>query len=254
MDSKQRFSSRVEDYIKYRPGYPPGVLETLRAECGLSAASTVADIGSGTGLLSRLLLDAGCRVFGVEPNPEMRAAGERLLAGYPHFTSLAGSAEESGLSKASVDFVTAGQAFHWFDPARARAEFQRILKPGGWTALVWNSRREDTSPFLRDYNNLLKTYGSDYSQVNHRNVEENPEIIPNFFGGAHRFARFDNVQVFDFPALRGRLMSSSYVPEPGQPNHAPMLAELHRIFDLYQQDGTVALEYDTRLYYGKLSG
>jgi SAM-dependent methyltransferase len=254
MDSKQRFSSRVENYIKYRPGYPPGVLETLRGECGLTSDSTIADIGSGTGFLTRVFLEAGCRVYGVEPNAEMRTAGEGLLAGYPRFTSLHGSAEETGLPAAGVDFVTAGQAFHWFDPSRARAEFLRILKPGGWAALVWNSRRDDSTPFLEAYDQLLKTYGSDYAQVNHRNVEANPETIPHFFGGVYRFGRFDNAQIFDFTALLGRLMSSSYAPEPGQPNHAPMLAELRRIFDLYHQDGTVTFEYDTQMYYGKLAG
>src|SRR5512146_1480557 len=183
MDSKERFSSRVDAYIKYRPGYPAGVVETLRDECGLAPASIVADVGSGTGLLARILLGYGCRVYGIEPNAEMRAAGERLLEGYPLFTSLGGSAEETGLPDASVDFVTAGQAFHWFDPLRAREEFQRILKPRGWVALVWNERRLDSSPFLEAYEGLLQTYGIDYNQVNHRNVEEDPQAIPRFFGG-----------------------------------------------------------------------
>jgi SAM-dependent methyltransferase len=253
MDSKQRFSSRVENYIKYRPGYPAGVLETLRDECGLAAGNFVADVGSGTGLLARIFLDFGCHVFGVEPNPEMRAAGERLLAHYRLFTSLSGSAESTGLPTASMDLVTAGQAFHWFNPVQAREEFRRILKPAGWVALVWNERRMDTTPFLRAYEHLLQTFASDYNQVSHRNVEENPHTIPVFFGGDYRVARFDNVQMFQFEGVRGRLESSSYVPEPGHPDYEPMLVELRDIFDRYQQDGMVSFEYDTRMFYGRLA-
>lgn len=252
MDAKSRFSSRVENYIKYRPGYPPGVIETLRAECGLSVASLVADVGSGTGLLARLFLDLGCAVTGIEPNAEMRAAAERLLADYPNFISLPGSAEETGLPDASQNFVTVGQAFHWFNPSDARTEFRRILRPGGWVALVWNQRRTTSSPFLRDYEALLQAYATDYNQVNHRNVEESPETIPAFFGGNYRVARFDNVQPFDFEGLRGRLLSSSYAPESGQPGYEEMLVELRLSFDRHQQNGRVLFEYDTRLYYGAL--
>lgn len=252
MDSKSRFSSRVDNYIKYRPGYPAGVIETLRAECELSDASRVADIGSGTGLLSRLFLVLGCAVTGVEPNAEMREAGERLLAEYSNFTSLPGSAEETGLPTASQDFVVAGQAFHWFDPPRARAEFRRILRPDGWVALIWNERRLDASPFLRAYEALLQTYATDYNQVNHRTVEESPETIPAFFGGTYQVARFDNAQYFDFEGVHGRLHSSSYAPEPGQAGYDDMLRALRSAFDRHQQDGRVAFEYDTRLFYGRL--
>ena len=252
MDPKQRFSTRVENYIKYRPGYPSGVLETLRSGCGLVPGALVADIGSGTGLLSQLFLDFGCQVTGVEPNDEMRAAAERLLAKYTRFNSLAGSAEETGLAPTSVDFITAGQAFHWFDPPRARSEFLRILKQEGWVALVWNSRRTTSTPFLRAYENLLTTYATDYAQVNHQNVEADEHLIPDFFGGSCQRAEFENVQIFDYEGLLGRLMSSSYAPEPGHPNYMPMLAELRHIFERFQHNGGVAFEYDTNLYYGQL--
>jgi ubiquinone/menaquinone biosynthesis C-methylase UbiE len=138
-DPTQRFSSRVENYVKYRPGYPPAILDLLRDKCGLTSASTVADIGSGTGILTGLLLKSGARVFGVEPNPDMRAAGERLLAGQANFTSLAGTAEATTLPAQSVGIITAGQAFHWFDREPTRREFQRILQPGGSSSKPTNN-------------------------------------------------------------------------------------------------------------------
>jgi SAM-dependent methyltransferase len=253
-DSLTRFSSRVANYIKYRPGYPPAVVETLRAECGLSPESVIADVGAGTGLLAREFLALGCRVYGVEPNAEMRSAGQRLLAEFPTYSAHDGTAEATGLPAASVDFVTAGQAFHWFDPPKARQEFRRILRPAGWVVLVWNSRRLDTTPFLRDYEAMLRAHGTDYGQVAQRYVEEDPGSIPGFFNGAYRVAAFDNQQVFDYAGLEGRLLSSSYAPEPGHPDHLPMLAELRRIFDRHQQGGVVIFEYDTRMYYGRLDG
>ncbi len=254
MDPKSRFSSRVENYIKYRPGYPPGLIETLQVECGLLPDAVVADIGSGTGLLTRMFLGFGCRVYGVEPNAEMRAAGDRFLAEYPGFCSAAGSAENTGLADACADFVTAGQAFHWFDPSLARVEFRRILRPGGWIVLVWNERRTDSTPFLREYEALLQAFATDYNQVNHRNVEENPDTIPGFIGGEYRVACLDNQQIFDYAGLEGRLLSSSYTPEQDSPAYRPMLEELSRIFQRYQQGNKVAIAYDTRIFYGQFSG
>jgi SAM-dependent methyltransferase len=252
MDPKQRFSERVENYIRYRPGYPPEVIRLLEQECGLRVGAVVADIGAGTGLLAERFLERGCRVFGVEPNDGMRAAGERLLAKYTLYTSAAGSAEACGLPDACADFVTAGQAFHWFQPEKAGVELRRILRPGGWAVLVWNERRTGSTPFLRAYEDLLLRYATDYLEVNHRNTEEDPTLIPAFFGGAYREARFDNRQIFDLAGARGRLLSSSYVPLPTEPNYAAMLAHLEEIFAQHQREGVIEFEYDTRVFYGHL--
>lgn len=252
MDPKQRFSTRVENYIRYRPGYPAEVIQTLQAECGLNSNSVVADVGSGTGLLAARFLELGCTVYGIEPNADMRQAGERLLVQHPNFTSLDGSAEATGLPPGSVDLVSAGQAFHWFDPVLARQEFLRILRAPGWVALVWNERRTTSTPFLREYEDLLDTCATDYNQVNHRHVEEDPEIIPRFYSGSYHVVRFDNIQQVDYEGLKGRLLSSSYTPELGQPGYESMLEGLRRIFNQYQVNGLVDLEYDTRLFYGKI--
>lgn len=250
-DPTRRFSNRVADYIKYRPGYPRAMVALLEEECGLTRESVIADVGSGTGILSELFLSAGVRVYGVEPNREMREAGERLLAAYDNFVSVDGRAEETTLADASVDIVTAGQAFHWFDPASARREFGRILRDGGWAVLVWNDRRTEGTPLLAEYERLLLEYGTDYKEVSSKWAAE--ENIRTLFGASEvRTKTFDNEQVVDFDGLKGRLMSASYAPVPGHPNHEPMMRELAALFERYQRDGRVVVEYDTKVFYGRL--
>ena len=250
-DSTTRFSSRVQDYIKYRPTYPAELLRIMERHCGFSAGSVVADLGSGTGILCELLLKNGNPVFGVEPNLEMRSAGEKLLANYPQFKSVAAMAEATTLEDYSVDFITAGQAFHWFDRDLARKEFARILKPGGWLVLVWNDRRLDSTPFLREYEALLHEYGTDYAAVRHQDLDL--EQVRAFVGsGSVGFAIMDNTQLFDFDALRGRLLSSSYTPEKEHPSYKPMLERLKEIFSQRQVNGRVAFEYETKIYYSQL--
>ena len=195
-----RFSDRVENYVRYRPGYPPEVLDLLRAECGLRPSHIVADIASGTGVFTRLLLENGNSVFAVEPNPEMREMGMHQLEGYNRLVVIAGTAEETTLRSASVDFVTAAQAAHWFDLPRARAEFARILRPEGWCVLIWNERRTASTPFLRDYEQLLLTYGTDYKEVRH---ERTTAMIHEFFAPTpYRERAFSLRQQFDYEGTR----------------------------------------------------
>ena len=251
-DSKTRFSSRVDNYAKYRPSYPAEVVELLTRECGLAPEHAVADVGSGTGLLAELFLRNGNRVYGVEPNAEMRRAGERLLGGFPGFVSVDGSAEATGLEAESVALVAAGQAFHWFDHEAARREFARVLEPMGWVALVWNVRREDGSPFMREYEALLRRFGTDYLQVNHKGVTASE--LDAFFGeGRYRVAALPNAQTFDFAGLEGRLLSASYVPSAGQPCYAEMLEALAALYAEHESDGAVTFEYDTKVFYGRLA-
>ena len=251
-DPTRRFSSRVEDYIKYRPRYPRSVVELLKDECGLSHASVVADVGSGTGILSELFLRNGNRVYGVEPNREMREAGERLLSTYDNFVSVEGRAEATTVAAGSVDFVTSGQALHWFERDAARREFARILRPGGWVVAVWNDWSAETSPFLKDYERLLLDFGTDYREVCMR-AGNDDDLVYSFFGPCEvRLKTFGNQQVFDFENLKGRLMSSSYAPEPGHPNFAPMLERLASIFEQHQEGGRVVFDYGTKVYYGQL--
>ncbi len=252
MDPTRRFSDRVANYIAYRPSYPAGVLDVLVQGCGLTPEWKAADLGSGPGALTRLFLDHGCRVWGVEPNKAMREAAEELLHDYPRFTSVDGRAEKTTLGAESVDLVVAGQAFHWFDRAATRDECRRILKAPRWAALVWNDRRLDSTPFLIDYEGLLQRYGTDYAAVNNKATVDD-DALTAFFGPAgYKEAVLDNAQILDFPALRGRLLSSSYTPQDGQTGHDEMLYTLHDIFNAHQADGAVSFDYDTRIFYGRL--
>jgi SAM-dependent methyltransferase len=247
-DPKERFSNRVENYARYRPGYPTEVVEVLEKACGLKRDSVVADIASGTGIFTRLLLANGNPVFGVEPNADMRRVGEECLARFPNFTSISGTAEQTGLPDHSVDLVSAAQAAHWFDRGKALREFQRILRPSGYVALLWNDRWLESTAFDRDYEQMLLDYGTDYADVKRLDTETG-----KFFGSLkHELRVLPNFQDFDYTALEGRLLSSSYAPQAGHPSHVPMLAELRRIFDAYQSGGKVRMEYDTKLYFGQL--
>jgi SAM-dependent methyltransferase len=250
-DAVARFSNRAENYAKYRPSYPAGVIDILKADCGLTETSTIADMGSGTGILSQLFLKSGNPVIGIEPNAAMRLAAERLLAEFANFVSTDATAEATGLERASVDFITAAQAFHWFDREKARTEFGRILKPGGWVVLIWNERRLDSTPFLCDYENLLLRYGTDYNKVRHENVAG--EIAQFFAPELFQLKTLENAQHFDFESLKGRTRSASYTPEPGSPNFKPMFATLEEIFNAHKSDGIVSFEYQTRVYYGHLA-
>ena len=249
LDPTRRFSDRVEHYLKYRPTYPPEIIPLLESECGLTAESVIADLGSGTGFLTRLFLNHGNPVFGVEPNQEMRSAGEKVLAKYLKFTSVDAAAEATTLPDHSVDLVVAGQAFQWFNRDKARAEFVRILKPTGWLMLVWNGFRIECKA-VADYQQVFQRYGTDYQEAIREITDE--EIQSFYEPGKCRRETFHNEQVFDFEGLKGRLLSMSYAPQPDHRDYEPMLQSLREVFDRNQTDNKVIIEYDTAVYYGQL--
>lgn len=242
------FTARVENYVKYRPSYPQALLDCLREQYGLTAGQPMADIGSGTGLLAELFVRHGNPVYGVEPNEAMRSAGEVYLAAYANFTSVAATAEATTLPNQSVNWITAGQSFHWFDFGPTQKEFRRILKPGGYVALVWNEWDVTGSAFMADYEALLEpkvTY-----QSTHRNKEDD---LTTFFANQHVQHTFTNVQPFDFAGLKGRALSSSHTPLPDDPNYEPFLNALRLLFEQYAENGRVAFLYQTELYIGQFS-
>ncbi|NQX57967.1 class I SAM-dependent methyltransferase [Paenibacillus qinlingensis] len=251
MNSKERFSNRVDSYVKYRPSYPKEAIDYLYDIIGLNLNCEVADIGAGTGIFSELLLERGSNVTAVEPNQEMREAAVKKLGGEQNFRVVSGSAEMTGLPNKSVDFIVCAQAFHWFDRNATQSEFKRILKSGGKVVLIWNSRLTHGTPFREEYDRLLHTFGTDYKKVNHKNIS-NETLVSFFKLGEMQEARFTNGQKFDFEGLSGRLLSSSYSPVLGDPSYEIMMKELRNLFEQNKQNGSVFIEYETQVFWGEV--
>lgn len=247
IDPKKRFSKRAEYYSRYRPSYPDSLLRYLERELSFSQASVVADVGSGTGILSELLLRNGNRVFGVEPNEDMRRTAEATLVKFKNFRSISGSSESTTLENGSVDFITAAQSFHWFNPEQTRAEFRRILRDGGWVVLIWNTR-ETSTPFLQEYDQLV-SWVSEWRRIRHEDVSES--MIRGFLGG-YRAVKLTNSQKSDYEGLVGRLLSASYAPLPGEPLFDEMITKVSELFNRHEVDGVVTFEYETEVYAGQL--
>jgi SAM-dependent methyltransferase len=247
----RRFSARVGNYARYRPTYPPALLELLEAEIGLSPAATVADVGSGTGIFTRLLLDYGCTVYAVEPNAEMRAVAAESLGATPRFHSVTGDAASTTLPAQSVEHVTAAQAFHWFDAPAARREFLRILRPHGTVVLLYNSWRGSKDPVTIAYDALLDRLALD-RDAGPGKVRAGGEALAAFYGaGTFRQASLPNPHWYDWTSFRGRALSSSYAPLPSHPDHEPFLDALRAVFDRYAEHGRLRFPYLTRLYWGR---
>lgn len=247
MKTTERFSNRVENYVKYRPNYPQEVLELFRTEMNLTQNSIIADIGSGTGISSKIFLENGNFVYGIEPNEAMRNAAENFLKDFPKFQSIDATAENTTLADDSVDFVIAAQAFHWFDKHKTFLEFQRILKRKSFIVLIWNERLLDATPFLVGYEKLLLEFGTDYKAVRHDKI--NDEVLKDFFQSDFRKATFENVQIFDYQGLKGRLLSSSYTPNEENSRFAEMLEKLKMLFAEHQKSDTIEFLYSTQIYY-----
>lgn len=251
MDIKQSFSNRVKDYVKYRPTYPRDAINYLYDNVKFDEDSTVADIGAGTGIFSKLLVERGTKVIAVEPNQEMREASQQILGHETNFRAVGGSSEQTSLADNSVDFIVCAQSFHWFERTATKIEFKRILKERGKVILVWNTRQIKGTPFLEEIERLMLNYGIDYSKVSHTNISENE--LQSFFKENQMIKSvFKLQQLFDFEGLRGRVMSSSYTPLPGHPNYEPMMQELLKIFNRFEENGKVTYIYETELYWGEI--
>jgi SAM-dependent methyltransferase len=246
----QRFSDRAEVYAKYRPSYPPEAIELLRQHCSLGPEAKVADIGAGTGIFTHLLLESGASVTSVEPNDAMRAKADEWLCVHPRYSSQKGTAENTCLPDGSFDLIGCAQAFHWFEREPAVNEFRRILRPGGWLALIWNSRSVRKTPFLQGYEEVLVKRCPQYLLAKHRDLKE-ARISDVFLGGGH-LARISYSQPLDLASLIGRSLSSSYAPAAGNAAYEPFLDDLARLFEATSQSGKVAMEYETELYWGHI--
>jgi SAM-dependent methyltransferase len=239
----ERFSGLVYNYGKYRPSYPPGVLSFIEEQTGLQKDWNIADIGAGTGIFSRALLERGYKVYSVEPNKDMREAAESSLQTFKKFTSINGAGEKTTLQDRSINLVTVAQAFHWINPAEAKLEFRRILKPPGFIALIWNIRTTDT-PFLAAFEQLKIDFGTDYKAT--RMLKEND--IASFFEPARvKYACFPHYQLLNYEALKGQLLSTSYVPREGK-KHTEMLEKLDGLFGQFAENGMVPIAYEAKVY------
>lgn len=252
MKSIERFTDRVADYVKYRPHYPQAVFDMLRDELGFRPGTTVADIGSGTGISTKPLLELGCTVYAVEPNAAMRRAAEQWFGDQLRLMSVTGTAEETTLAEQSVDAILAAQAFHWFDAARARREFARILKPAGSVVLMWNDRLQ-TGPFYGAFERLIREYATDYDQVRVRGKAAVESNLSSFLLAGYQVRKFENHQTLDFARLKGLLLSASYTPPEGHPDRARMIADLNEIYERFAADGSIRMLCETSVYFGKLA-
>jgi SAM-dependent methyltransferase len=252
IDSTRRFSNRVEAYLAGRPRYPSAIVTHLEAIGALPVRAIVADVGVGTGHSAEPFLEAGHTVIGIEPNAPMRAAGLEFLARFPGYSARDGTAESTGLTPASVDLVIAAQAFHWVNAAGFRAESLRILRPGGWAALIWNDRDLEGSPFLAGYEALLIDYGNDYRAIRYRH--QGTDSIPVYFGGRDpAVAEFRHQRRMDWAALAALAGSASYLPAPGQPRHDELMEALRALFEVHASNGTIEMRYTCRVHAGRLA-
>lgn len=260
-----RFTGRVESYRRYRPGYPPAIVDLLRRECRLSPNATIADVAAGTGLLTEIFLAAGFTVTAIEPNDEMRAACAELEGTYPDLRCVAGSAESTGLPDHSIDLITVAQAMHWFDLGRTRAEFARILRlselarrgprqerRGGWCAVLYNNRRLSGDAFHDAYEQFLLDYGIDYKAVKEQHVGR--KRLAQFFAPSPmKCESLINAQPLTLDALKGRVLSSSYIPQPGHLRFPDMQAALEKLFADHAQNGAVTMIHDCMICWGELT-
>ena len=250
-NNTDKFTGRSDDYVKYRPSYPVALLDAISERCPLRAGTMVADVGAGTGILSHTLLERGCTVLSVEPNADMRSAADEQLSKFGNALVLPGTGEATGLVAQSVDLVTVAQAFHWMSPLETRAEFSRILKPGGWVALIWNIRNVDI-PFGAAYEEALTVCPNHHSHSHHTRTGD--DTIAAFFGaGGFEQLTFENPQKLDLVGLLGRLRSTSYAPTPDDPLYEPLIEKVTAIFNEHADDGEVTFAYDTRLYIGQVA-
>jgi len=243
----ERFSDKVQNYVKYRPSYPKEVLDYLRSGGELPDNAHIVDIGSGTGIFTKLLLDEGYWVYAVEPNAEMRTAAEELLGHYPRFTSVDGSGEQTTLESHIADMIVSATAFHWIDPEKAKVEFARVLKPGKKVALIWNIRRPDIDEFSVEY----EKFWQEYERSEKKDVTEHD--LSSFFEGSFETRSFDNVQEFDLEGLTGRSFSSSFSPKEGTEEAARFRDRIKQLFGRYQKEEKVYIHYTAKVYMGRLN-
>jgi SAM-dependent methyltransferase len=241
------YTDRAARYARYRWDYAAQAIDAIFSITGIGLTSCAADVGSGTGILTRHLVDRVRSVYAVEPDVSMRWWAEQALANAPTFNSVAGSAQTTTLPDRSVDLIVVGQALHWFDPLPSRQEFLRILIPGGWLAVLWN---QGTDAALAQALSALCTpeNGWDTSIPNQRR-----EVKPFdfYFGHAAYLQReFAAVKRETWEEFFGALCSDSHAPAETQPSFERLRNAAWQVFRAHSEDGFITVRYRTHLVLG----
>lgn len=247
---RTKIANRVTYYNRYRPSYPERLYQYLVEKLDLKPKHVIADVGAGTGLSSRWFAANGNTIYAIEPSPEMRQAAAYNYQYYPDYHIIAGAAEDTTLPDNSVDFIIGGQSFDWFDHEKASPELKRILKPDGYVLLFWNERQTESSGFLRQFEELLKRHAPAYMELNLVDQREKA-VLQILQEGHYGYAEFDNCQIFNWEGLKGRLLSTSFIPDADQPEYHNLLSGLARDYKAHAVCGQVKVDYITKLYYGK---
>lgn len=249
---ENRFTGLSEIYSKYRPSYPSEMMDYLySSEIGMTSSSIVADIGAGTGKLSKLLLLRGSFVYCVEPNDDMRTAGEIELKDFDNFKYLKCSAENTSLLSGSVDFVTAAQSFHWFDREAFKIECRRILGKNGLVVLIWNSRQAK-NPAVLENDEICRKHCPEYSLKKETMRGGVPEDFIGFFRGEFDYRVFANNISYNLDAFIGRSLSSSYSPKKDMPSYDHFIADLTEFFGRHEKNGIFDFPQVTQIYIGSV--
>lgn len=243
----ERFTDVVEAYTKFRPGYPGEIVEILIKNYLIGKNCILADVGSGTGIFSKLFVETGFFVYGVEPNEMMRKQSENEFAYSDCFKAIDGTAEETSLDSESIDVIMAAQSFHWFETKKALKEFSRILKPDGHIVIVWNERNSKENSFMDKYEKLLIKYCSDYKETNHKRYTY--ETMKDLFEDKNiELYMINHFQDLNCEGLTGRVKSCSYCPKSDHKNFKPLMEGLTDLFSSNQSNGVVQFDYNTLMY------
>lgn len=251
-DTTEIYTDRAKDYLKYRPGYPCELIEFIDKELELPSNAVIADIGSGTGIFSKLLLQNNKKVYAIEPNDRMRQMAESMLDRYVGFNSINATAEKTTLMNQSVDMIIVAQAFHWFDPVSAKQEFSRILKPLHYVSLVWNERCVKGNLFLEELEVVLEKFCPEYKTITAYNNTLESVVKSFFLPNPYLKKTFHTYQDLDFEAFKGRILSCSYAPVENDANHKSLIDALFNLYLSHAINEVVRIDYDTQAYFGKL--
>jgi len=250
VDARSLFNGKASIYSRYRPDYPKDLLKMLEKETGFNRNWIVADIGSGTGIMSRLFLENGNHVYCIEPNDDMRSESIKLTSSFLKCKVLKGTAENTGLDTDSIDIIVAGQSFHWFDPVAAKKEMTRVLKPGGFAALIWNNRSERENSLSKEYDYICSKYSHNYQGTGNSRIESDTFIT--FFHNGFKKFETPNYQKLNLDGILGRYFSTSYALQPQDPEYGDAVESLKKLFRKFEKNGYATMEYETQIFLGQL--